>query len=93
MDTVYHVVATYDGSKMKLYINGNLEKTQNYNATINPPTSGTNMILGGTPSGSSVSNYFNGKIYSAAVYNRALTADEVYQNYVAGMYVAGQTVN
>ena len=91
---VYHVAVTYDGSTLKLYVNGTLEKSSSVSGNIRQALNNTVMSLGTNPNGTSpTSPYFNGKIYSAAVYNRALTADEVHQNYVAGMHAAGQNVN
>ena len=92
--TVYHVAVTYDGSTLKLYVNGTLEKSTSVSGNIKPAQSNTVMAIGTNPYASSgTTPYFNGKIYSAAVYNRALTAAEVQQNYRAGMHAAGITVN
>ena len=88
-NTWYHAVATYDGSGgssaytgLKLYINGVFESptstfAQGYVAMSN---TSANLTVGNY-FGSS--NYFNGKIATTRIYNRALTADEVRQNYNA----------
>lgn len=40
------------------------------------------MILGADPEGNSArQNFFNGNIYCARIYNRALTEKEIEQNY------------
>ena len=77
------VALTYDGTNVKLYVNGVLEATTAYTGTIKSTT--TQMALGGNPAGNAVTGErFTGKIYSAAVYNKALTAAQVKQNAEAG---------
>lgn len=71
----FHGVATYDGSNVRIYINGNLEST---NARTGIITSGAKNI--GSNSGGS-SEYFNGTIGTVRVYDRALSDAEVQQNF------------
>lgn len=73
----FHGVATYNGNTVKIYINGNLESTNARTGTI---TSGAKNI--GSNSGGS-NEYFNGTIDSVKMYNRALSAAEVAQNFNA----------
>lgn len=73
----FHGVATYNGNTVKIYINGNLESTNARTGTI---TAGAKNI--GSNSGGS-SEYFNGTIATVRVYNRALSAAEVQQNFNA----------
>jgi hypothetical protein len=73
----FHGVATYDGSNVRIYINGNLESTNARTGTI---TSGAKNI--GSNSGGS-SEYFDGTIATVRVYNRVLSAAEVQQNFNA----------
>lgn len=76
------ITATYNGSIMKLYINGVLVRDTEISGKIKAPTNNTVMALGANPNGtSSESSYFNGKIYNARIYSKALTADEVSTNY------------
>jgi hypothetical protein len=72
---IYDVVATYDQTNMKLYINGVLEGEETFEDASTGPPLGP-LFLGmrntGTP------QYpFNGSIYSVRIYNRALNASEV----------------
>ena len=84
-----HYVGTYDqtggaGSnqgRMRLYVDGNLEDTAlSNNTSAIDFSSGENIRIGVNTNGSS---YFDGKFGEVRVYNRALTATEVSQNYNA----------
>lgn len=74
-----HVCCTYDGSNLKLYVNGLLESTK-AQATVAAST-GTSFQLGRHASGSS---YLDGRIDDVRIYNRALTAEEIKQLYNGG---------
>ena len=78
LNTWYNVVGTYDGSNMKIYVNGVLKNTQAQTGTL-ATNSETAKI--GTFQGT---NYnLTGRISNVSVYNRALTAAEVSQNFNA----------
>ena len=71
----------YDGKYISLFKNNNKANSELIEGTIKP-TNNTIMVLGANPNGNVVEgNYFNGTIYSVRIYNRALTDDEVMQNY------------
>lgn len=74
----YNLVGTYDGTNSKLYVNGALVSTS---ATF----SGTVINLPGTSFGLCVNSGdqapFSGYMYNAIMYNKALSATEVLQNY------------
>lgn len=72
----YHYTATYDQSVAKAYLNG----VNTDSDTIGSKTYGGNLNVG---SWGASGFLFGGKIASVSVYNRALTADEVRQNYNA----------
>jgi len=74
----YHVVGTYDGTQIKIYVNGILDNIVNVTGSIN--TAGTLPLKLGIY-GNNVSIPFNGYIAYVRLYNRALTADEVAYNY------------
>lgn len=96
-NTTNHVVGIYNGLEMKIYING-IEQEEvtlcdgDYNpspnildnpGTIKGPKYNTVMALGVNPKGNATEMLpFKGKIYSARIYNRALSASEVKQNYI-----------
>ena len=76
-NTWYHIVGTFgEGSTTKLYINGVLNNT--LNSYTNIPSNLTSSIIVGQFAG-----YLNGRISNAKIYNRALSAAEVSQNYEA----------
>ena len=79
LDQIYIGVITWDRSTAKIYLQGNLDSSTSYNPS--PLVSSlTNFNIGywGTPGWE-----FPGSIYNILFYNRALSADEVLQNYNA----------
>jgi hypothetical protein len=83
INTIYYLIGTYDGSNMRIYINGILENTTSKagNIDIGP---GGGLFLGNTNGGAGPSNfYLNGNIYNVQIYNRALTQAEITQNFNA----------
>ncbi len=76
LNTWWNLVATWDGSIVKVYVNGQYNKQYNLaiNTNINYPTR-----LGSSTNGA---NYlFGGQISNAQVYNRALSDVEVQQKF------------
>jgi hypothetical protein len=75
----YHLVGTYDGSQIKLYVNGKLvpAKSQNGNISQNP-----NGFYIGSWNGNT--EFFNGSIDEVAVYKTALTSSQVDGHYTTG---------
>ena len=77
-----HIVATYDGTTLKYYVNGVLKAS----ATGSGHTSwaSQNFLVAkstDSSSGSSVDYYFDGKFDELVIYNNALSASEVLENY------------
>jgi hypothetical protein len=80
-NTIYYVTAVYTGLRNQIYVNGNfITETVN---TTNPtyPTTGNVNVQIGRWGYSSFGRHFNGNIYQTSIYNRALSASEVLQNY------------
>ena len=81
----YMLTGSYDGTTMKFWENG-IENQEEIIGSIQNPNNNTIMVLGGNPSGSECNiSYFNGKIYSIRIYDRALSDEEVEQNYKIDM--------
>ena len=81
LNTWYTVVGTYDGSKIKLYINGVLDSTVTFRSTI--PVSEAPVVIGGNPKvdGTLSGGYFNGVISDAIVMTETLNESQIAQNY------------
>ncbi len=73
-NTWYHVAATYDGTTMKIYINGVLDASRSQTGSINSNGAFNVGYLYST------SRNFNGKIDEVRVWKRALTQTEISQN-------------
>jgi len=67
----YHVAAAYDGSQMKIYVNGELKGTSA--VTIPVPTNNKPLQIGKRYDG----GYFHGTMDEVRIYNRAFDGGEV----------------
>jgi len=74
----YHVVGTYDGSNVRLYINGSLVGTTSWT---------TNLCYGGTlyVGRRTDGQYFDGVIDEPFIYDRALTLEEIGKLYTMNL--------
>jgi Concanavalin A-like lectin/glucanases superfamily/Secretion system C-terminal sorting domain/Purple acid Phosphatase, N-terminal domain len=86
LNTWYHYVCTYDGSTMKLYLNGALVGSKT--ATLN--TSGTNAYIG-TAAGSSL-NSVNALVDELQIFSGALTQAQVTSLYTTGTLTTTPTI-
>jgi hypothetical protein len=78
----YNLVATREGNNYKLYINGSLVGTGTSSVLVyDANMKGVN--IGYSPDVDAVTRTMNGKIGNAQIYNRALSATEIEQNYNA----------
>ena len=78
----YQVVATYTSGSRKLYINGTLVNSDAQTGTITTNANGMSIGAYGGFNGSR-GYYYNGNIASVKIYNRALSAAEIQQNFNA----------
>jgi hypothetical protein len=77
--STYHLVATYDGTTQRLYLNG---KEVASTPLTGVASSNANALYLGSWSGSG--EFFKGTIDDAAVYGSALTSAQVSAHYAAG---------
>lgn len=80
--TWYHVVATYDGANMKIFINGQADSTLARTGVIFE--SSTSLQIGAMFTTGTRSNYFDGTIDEVRIYNYALNDSETGQEYFKG---------
>ncbi len=80
-DNMYHVVCVYDGTDMRIYINGSLAVTPvSYTGGIF--NSNSDLVIGAN--GPKDNYFWNGTIDDVAIWSRALSAGEVSQLYALG---------
>lgn len=67
-----HVVGTYDGTTVRIYLNGEVKAKTNAGVAI--PANASSYVIGGTQESR---DWFDGMIDEVKLYNRGLTEDEV----------------
>ena len=81
VNTWYNIVGIYDGD-VKIYVNGVLGATSVTAPSLN--STSRDLIIGGRGvNGGIVTRFIDGKISNVKIYNRALTSQEVKDNYNA----------
>jgi hypothetical protein len=84
-NTWYHVALVYNGTDIRLYLNGSLDS----NGANNPLTYSSGIYNGtgdfAIGSRGNVDDFFDGQIDEVAVFNRALSADEIQEIYENGL--------
>ena len=85
-NTWYYIGFTISSGNLQMYINGSTDGSVFTNAGRTNNTQSL-LLLGDPRSGGALD--FNGNIGSVQIYNRALTADEVFQNYNATKHKYG----
>lgn len=78
----YHVVGTYDGSNVMVYVNGTLRGSIAASGSLTDY--GNPVTIGGFWNAGAVKDHTPGLIDEVCVYSRALSSDEI-----AGIYAAG----
>ncbi len=78
-NTWYHIVGTYDGSVVKIYVNGILKSS--YNTTVTPGSFTPTKTVMGWHYGD---RYFNGSIDHLKIYNYARTPAQIAYDYNKG---------
>lgn len=80
INTLYHVVLTYDGTNLLLYVNGVLMSSTSPGATHVASNDG--VYLGTSDTGATY--FLSGILSCCAIYNTALTAAKIKSHYLAG---------
>lgn len=92
-NTWYHVAYSWDGSTIRIYLNGNLESTTSTLQAANGRQNVTIIGAGTTPrmiGSRSGYAFFNGKIAMFRNYNASLSTSDVLQNYNSQKYRFGK---
>lgn len=80
INTWYHLTAIFDNDSVRIYINGNLDKSYFKGFSTNY-SSLDSIIIGYSGNNTSNQRWFNGAIDDVKMYNRVLTASEVQSLY------------
>ncbi len=75
LNTWNHVVGTFDGSFLKIYVNGDLVGTTSYSGSIN--TDNSNLRIGAAVCSIGGLRHFNGKIDEVKLWNVALSKNNI----------------
>ena len=78
----YHVVGTFDGNQVALYVNGNLETSVPASGTITNYDTVNGLAIGGRYV--NLSNNYDGTLSNVAIYGTALSQQRVRAHYTAG---------
>lgn len=81
--TLYHIVGTFDGLNVRLYVNGVLKATSALVGTAWTVATANAFAIGRL--GALSSDYFDGRIDEVAIYQRVLAVDEILSHYEAGI--------
>jgi hypothetical protein len=77
---IVHIAYTYDGAFIKSYRNGNYIDGATMDTHI---TTGSFTYRSGYQCGGAVCTYINMHLYSLKIYDRALSASEIYKSYTS----------
>lgn len=77
----YFLCMTSNGSNLILFIDGEFEASSSFSSVLE--YSGSTVLRIGSYDNQGTPTYTNGNIPNVSIYNRALTPDEIRQNYLA----------
>ncbi len=73
----YHLACVYDGSSMKLYVNGTEESSRSKTGNVDTFPPATKLNFGRWPNSGNNNRKFDGNIDEVSIWNRALTATQI----------------
>jgi hypothetical protein len=71
----YHLAGTFNGTDIKLFVNGSNDGNGTFTGTLPTPTG--NMAIGASYYNGSLVDWWPGNLANVAIWNRALTSDEI----------------
>ena len=74
-----HIVGTYDGQKIKIYLNGKIKDSAIMTGNIKPSAANSSIYIGKRDNCGDI--FFNGLVDEVRIYSRALNDEEVQNNY------------
>jgi hypothetical protein len=83
VNTWYQITISYDGTTMKIYVNGSIDVNYTWTSGIQYDTINNKVSIGQIWVSTGYCCPFIGKTSNLSLYNRALSAEEVLQNYNA----------
>jgi len=90
VNTWNYIVATYDRTNVRFYVNGSLTESKSFTSAL--PSTAFAWTIGRSSSqysGGVGGTFYKGSVNNVMLYNRALSASEILQNYNAtkGRYI------
>ena len=85
-----HVVITFDGNRVRHYVNGNLVDWYDYSGTL--AQRDTDLKIGARGGDSVGSSYFEGGIAQVAIYDYALSGTQIQNHYTAASGITTGTI-
>ena len=85
----YHIAGTWDGTTMRIYVNGMQENAMNKSGTL--ATNNNDFVIGGYDTTSGYD--FKGGIDEVMIFNRSLSASEITALYSNSPHFSGETWN
>jgi len=82
-DQWYHIVGVRSGTTGYLYINGILNNQNSVTGNVISADTDSQFVIGNISRPTSLTEGWNGNIAQASIYNKALTASEIQQNFNA----------
>ena len=91
---LYILTASFDKHKVKLYVNGVKQKECDFPWKLGWPADNTLLAVGGNPNVGSFDDceWFRGDLYTARIYDKVLTQNEITNNYYNNKIIANVTI-